>query len=166
MDKIMRKVVLLAAAVGALLSLAMMYALAQAPSPGASGPATGTGYPAGSIPLASATSGADTSTLSATLGSDPGRLTYVCGWAVSGLGATAATNVVVTVGNIFPGGGGNTTLVYEYAFTATAVTPNVPIGNNFSPCLPTTAVGTGITVTVPGAAGNTVTNINLWGYTL
>jgi hypothetical protein len=152
----MRKVVLLAAAVGALLSLAMMYALAQAPSPGASGSATGTGYPAGAVPLTAAASGADTTSAAITLGPVTGRLTYICGFQVSGLGATAATNVLVTVGAIS----------YSYAFTGTATTINVPIGGNFAPCIPATTNGTGITVTVPGAAGNTVTNLVAWGYAL
>jgi hypothetical protein len=167
MDKIMRKVILLAAAVGALLSLAMMYALAQAPSPGASGPATGTGYPAGAIPLSTAVSSADTSTSTASLFALPGRVDYVCGFAVSGLGATAATPVTVTVGQVVSGVPGlGTTLSYAYVFTGSATTINAPISTNFSPCLPTTAINTTITITVPGAAGNTSTNISLWGYAL
>jgi hypothetical protein len=160
MDKIMRKVIL---AIGILLAASVMMkaflsslAWAQAPLPGASGPATGTGYPAGAVPLAAAASGADTTSAAITLGPVTGRLTYVCGFAISGLGATAATNVLVTVGNIS----------YSYAFTGTATTINTPISSNFAPCIPATTSGTGITITVPGAAGNTVTNLVAWGYAL
>jgi hypothetical protein len=141
--------------------LAIAYASkAQAPSPGASGPATGTGYPAGSIPLVAVVSSADTTSSVATLSAITGRLTYVCGFSVSGLGATALTNVVVTAASVV----GNVSPSYAYSFPLGATLPAVPIGNSFTPCLPGSLVNSPISVTVPGAAGNTNTNVNAWGY--
>jgi hypothetical protein len=156
MGKIMRKVVL---AIGVLFA-SVAYALAQAPSPGASGPATGTGYPAGSIPLVAVVSSADTTSSVATLSAITGRLTYICGFSVSGLGATALTNVVITAASVV----GNVAPSYAYSFPAGATVVAAPIGNAFAPCLPGSLVNSPISVTVPGAAGNTNTNVNAWGY--
>jgi hypothetical protein len=106
--------------------------------------------------------GADTTTAAATLAGAAGKTTYVCGFSINGLGATAATTVNVTVGTLI--GGNSANFVYIFALGATV--QNTPLVQNFSPCIPANAVNTAITVTVPGAAGNTSTNISAWGFQL
>jgi hypothetical protein len=137
-------------------------ALAQFPS----GPSTGTGYPAGSNAVTGVLSAADTTTGAATLPAAVGKLTYIGGFTVSGLGAAAATPVSVTVATVVGGtsGGAGNTLTYSYNFVAGVALPNTPLQVTFSPPIPASAQNAAITVTVPGAAGNTATQINAWGY--
>jgi hypothetical protein len=118
------------------------------------------GNPAGATPVTGVFSGADTTTAAATLAGAAGHTTYICNFTVSGLGATAQTPVTVTVATLT---GGNT-LSYSYVFVAGATLPNTPLAVNYTPCLAASAAATAITVTVPGAAGNTATQINASGY--
>lgn len=107
-------------------------------------------------------SGADTSSAAATLPAAAGKFTYICGFNVSGLGATGATIVSPTVGTVSPGN----TLTFSggYTFPAGATVAATPFNQTFPGCLAGNAVNTGIAVTVPGAAGNTSTTINVWGF--
>jgi hypothetical protein len=105
-------------------------------------------------------SGADTTTAAATLAGVSGKTTYICGFQVSGLGATAATFVNIAVASVV---GGNT-LNFAYTFPAGVTVIATPVLQPFNPCVPANALGTVITVTVPGAAGNTSTNISAWGF--
>ena len=108
-------------------------------------------------------SGADTSSQNVTVGPGAsGTLAYICGFTVSGLGATSGTNVSVTVGALV----GNKTLTYSYSFAAGAAVLSTALIVNFAMCIPANAQDSAITVTVPGAAGNTATQINAWGFTL
>lgn len=121
----------------------------------------GNGFPAGSTPVTGVFSGADTTTAAATLPAGAaGVTTYICGFTVSGLGSTAGGPVTVTVATLAPG----STLSYSYVFTASAATPNTPLAINYNPCLPASAAAAAITITVPGQAGNTATQINASGF--
>jgi hypothetical protein len=113
-------------------------------------------------PITGVFSGADTTTAAATLAGTAGKTTYICSVTVSGLGATAATPVTVTVATL---AGGNT-MSYSYVFPLGATVPSTPLAVNYNPCIPAGAAATAITVTVPGAAGNTATQINATGYQL
>lgn len=131
------------------IALSLLPALAQAP--------------AGLNPanfVTNAATGADTASSAVQIG-DATHFTYVCGITVSGLGATAATNVTVTVGPFTTTAGSQNSITFEYAFTGSATTINTPINVTFPVCLPTFGIAT---LTVPGAAGNTVTNLAIWGY--
>lgn len=127
-------------------------------------PCTGTtgaaGYPAGATPIGGAFSGADTTSQAATLALASGKTTYICGFTVSGLGATGATTVNVTVATLV----GSVTLTYSYVFPAGATVVATSIGREYSPCIPASAAAAAITITVPGATGNTATQINAWGF--
>lgn len=92
-----------------------------------------------------------------------GATSYICGFAVNGLGATSATSVVVTVGTLV--GGATLSFPYTYALGATA-TNTVTINQTFVPCLPASTAETAIRVDVPYASGNTKTNVSVWGYEL
>jgi len=125
-----------------------------------SGTAVACQSPTGQTQVLGAFSGADTASAAATLAGTAGKTTFICGFSVSGLGSTAGGAVSVTVATLT----GATTLTYSYVFAAGAAVANTPIQFPYSPCLPANAVNTAITVTVPGQAGNTATQINAWGY--
>jgi hypothetical protein len=118
------------------------------------------GFPFGATPVGNAFSGADTATAAATLPAAAGKFTYICGFTVSGLGATSATPVSVSVATLT----GSVTPNYSYVFAAGAAVLNTFLNVTYSPCVPASAVNSTIAVTVPGAAGNTATQINAWGY--
>lgn len=105
--------------------------------------------------------GADTSSSSVSFTPpSANRLTYVCGFAVTGGGATAATPVTVTLGALV----GNITENYTYDYALGAGVGNLPLIVNLNPCVPANAAGAIVTLTVPGAAGNTNNSLTMWGY--
>ena len=110
--------------------------------------------------VGNAFSGADTTSQAATLALAAGKTTYICGWTVSGLGATGATTVQIVVATLV----GSSSPNYSYVFPAGATVVATSAGATYSPCIPANAAASAITVTVPGAAGNTATQINAWGY--
>jgi hypothetical protein len=121
------------------------------------------GYPPGSTPLAAAFSGADTTTQAALITAPANQFPYVCGFEVSGLGATGLTQVAPSLTQVSVTGA--LTFTFEYTFVAGAGLPNTPLQRTFTPCLRGGPTGGSITLNVPGAAGNTSTLINIWGYT-
>lgn len=145
-----------------LVALGLFFLFVQVLAAGAQGISVGQNgtYPVGAIGVSGVFAGADTSSSAATLTGSPGRTTYICGFNVNGLGATAATTVNVAVATVI---GGNS-LSFQYIMPLGAGVASVPVGTTFSPCVPANAVGSSLTVTVPGAAGNTSTNISAWGY--
>lgn len=117
--------------------------------------------PVGATIVLGAFSGADTTSQAATLAANATKTTFICGFTVTGLGATALTNVIVAVASLT----GATTLSYQYSMPAGAtVVTTTPLNVRYQPCLPGNAINTAITVTVPGGAGNTSTAISAWGY--
>jgi hypothetical protein len=106
--------------------------------------------------------GANTSSASATLPAAVGKTTFVCGFTISGLGATSATPVVATIANLV----GGVTASITYVYVATATNPTTPINIQLAVCMPANAVNTALTLTVPGAAGNTATQITVHGFQL
>jgi hypothetical protein len=120
------------------------------------------GYPPGSTPISAVFSGADTTTATATLTGAAGQFTYICGFTLSGQGATAATTVSPAVTGLT-----NTlTVTGGFTFVVSAAAFDVPVSYTFpvGTCQPSSAVNTNIVVTLPGAAGNTQANIYAWGY--
>ena len=115
-------------------------------------------------PVTATFAGADTSTATATITAPAAKFAYLCGFNVSGLGATAATTVSPTITGL--ASGSTFTLNGAYTFAAGAAVQNTPFNPApFPTCLAGNGAGTNIVVTVPGAAGNTITDINAWGYT-
>jgi hypothetical protein len=118
------------------------------------------GIASGQTAVTGVFSGADTTTAAASLAATAGKTNFVCEISIDGLGATAIGNVLATLAGL---AGGNT-LTYQYSMPAGATVPSVPVVRTFNPCKSASAVNTAITLTVPGAAGNTSTNINIGGY--
>jgi len=117
-------------------------------------------YPPRASAVTAVNSAADTTTLAAALPAATGQWTYICGFTVSGLGATTGVGTPVTVATLV---GGNTA-TYEYSFVTGATLANPVLSINYTPCIPASAINAAITVTVTGAAGNTATNIVVQGY--
>lgn len=119
--------------------------------------------PAGLNPgnyISNSATAADTTSSTLTLG-DATHFTYVCGFVVSGLGATAAAGTGITIGPFTTTAGGTVNLAFTYNFVTGATLANPPTLINFLPCLPAFGV---VTLTVTGAAGNTLTSLTMWGY--
>lgn len=119
------------------------------------------GYPPGSTPTGSVASGANTGGFGVSI--TPGATTYayLCGAQVNGLGATGATTVTPTITGA---AGGTLTYQGQYTFPAGAAVVTTPFERTFTPCLRGSAPGIAVTFNVPGAAGNTATNSQIWGY--
>jgi hypothetical protein len=118
--------------------------------------------PSGATAVTGTFSGADTTTQSATLAGVAGHTTYICNFSVTGLGSTAGGAVTVTVATLV----GATTLSYSYVYAVGVGVANASLSQTYSPCIAANAANTAITITVPGSAGNTATQINASGYQL
>jgi hypothetical protein len=100
-------------------------------------------------------------TLTITLGALPGKTTYVSGFEITGLGATAVTTVTATLATL----NGGQTFSYSIAVPAGVTTGIQPVQVQFVPAIPATAVNTVITLTVPAfGAGNTLVCGTLHGW--
>jgi len=112
-------------------------------------------------PIISASSGnVAAATATATLPAVAGKTTYICGFNVTGAGATAASVVNVTVTGTNGG-----TQTYTLAVPASATTSFVPLAVAFDPAINASAVNTAIVVSCPSlGAGNTNNTVNAWGY--
>lgn len=94
-----------------------------------------------------------TGAVTATLPAAQGKQTFLCGFAIQSIGGTA--QVAPTVTGLVGG-----TLTYTVLNSATVQT----LSQTFSPCVPSSAVNTGVVVTSPAAVGATAVNVNAWGY--
>jgi hypothetical protein len=128
---------------------------------GQQGPSTGTGYPSGAQNLQVAATGT-TAAVAATLPAQVGQFTYICGFAVTpGSATTAIVNTVTVTG-------------LDATFNYTTASPTTGAGatgtvllQNFTPCLPASAINTAIVVTQSAlGAGGANADVNAWGYQL
>jgi hypothetical protein len=147
----MLKIVIRTLALCALFSTGLAHA--QTPLPGTAGPASGTGYPAGAAAISGNSTGT-TGAVTGTLAASQGRLTYICGFSVSGVGGTAALGPVTVAGL------NGASQVFQLFSTATGVT----LSQLYAPCIPASAVNTAITVTTTADGTATAVDVNSWGY--
>lgn len=114
-------------------------------------------------PLAATSGNVAAAIATATLPASPGRMTYITGFQVTSSGATAASIVDITVGNL--GVPSSTILHYELSVAGAATTTNEPLVVTFDPPLPATGLNTTISVVCPSlGAGNTNSAVNAIGY--
>jgi hypothetical protein len=118
---------------------------------------TGTPLSASSGNEADATA---TATLSAPVVAGVQRQAYLCGFSATAGGATAASVVSITVTGLAAG-----TATWTYGAVTGATTPSAPLVVVFPACLPESAPGTGIAVSMPAlGTGNTNAAVNAWGF--
>jgi hypothetical protein len=113
------------------------------------------------IPITASSGNVAAATATATLAAGgANRLTYICGFAATGGGATAAAVVNLTVTNVVTG-----TMTFTYGAVLGAGVPNPPLVVLFSPCLQANAANTTIVVSFPSlGTGNTNAAISAWGF--
>jgi len=116
------------------------------------------GVPVVGVTASSGTVAAGTAT--ATLPAFVGRNTYICGFAITSAGSTAAAVVAPTVTGIVGG-----TMTFAYASVAGVTLSNAPLVVLFTPCMPSANVQQAIVVSLPSlGAGNTAATVNAWGF--
>lgn len=112
-----------------------------------------------SSPLVS-TASAAAGTATATLTSAPGRVAYLTGFVVYGLGATTGQASAVTVTGLQGG-----TQTYQFNVPTGAAVAAPPMQVNFPLPLPASAVNTNIVVAAASfGAGNTQGSVTAYGY--
>jgi hypothetical protein len=113
------------------------------------------------IPITASSGNVAAATATATLAAGgANRTTYICGFAATSGGATAAAVVNLTVTNIVTG-----TMSYTYGANTGAGVPTAPLVVQFNPCLPANAANTTIVVSMPSlGTGNTNAAVNAWGF--
>lgn len=118
------------------------------------------GYPNGATPVQNSATGT-TAGATATLPAAAGKFTYLCGFTVSPGSATTAITISITTTGL----ASNQTLSVGAPATAAGTTGANVMPPPFTPCLPSSAVNTAITV-VAGALGAGGVNqaVNAWGY--
>jgi hypothetical protein len=100
--------------------------------------------------------------MTATLAGAVGKTTYISGFLVTGAGATAATNISVTITGTISG-----TLNYTITVPAGVTTGIQPLGQTFAIPIPASATNTAIVVNVPSfGAGNTNAAVAAYGFQL
>jgi hypothetical protein len=99
-------------------------------------------------------------TATATLPGTGNRTTYLCGFVVSGLGATAGSAVTLAITGLASGAQN-----IAIGVPAGATTPvGFPV-MVFTVCLPASAPNTAIVLTLPSlGTGNTAADLTVWGY--
>lgn len=123
------------------------------------------GSPLSSLPSGAAQKSASSGAVAnaaaaAALAAVAGRFNYLTGFEITGLGATAAAGVEVTITGLAGG-----TLTFMYGFVAGAALINQPLIVNFPQPLKGAAVNTAITVSCPaGGAGNLKNTANIHGF--
>lgn len=122
------------------------------------------GYPPGSTPFVQNFDGANAGAGTALTVTPPnGQHAYICGFEVGGLGATSPTSVEFHFGTLVGPGG---LLFYQYTYPSGAAAVATPVTRSFFPsCLRSLNTGAAVGISnLPGAAGNTTTYMQMWGY--
>lgn len=95
----------------------------------------------------------------ATLPAQQNQFTWICGFVVSGLGATGASNIQIAVTGL---AAGSTSFALNVPAGVTTALPLTQF--TFSPCLQGSAWNTAVVVTVPSlGTGNTHAQVTAWG---
>jgi hypothetical protein len=116
-------------------------------------PVSPNSYSAGSTPITGNGTGT-TGAVVGTLAAAAAKLTYICGFAVSAVGGTAAVGPITIAGLV------GSSMIYYFASAAAGA----QLTQTFMPCIPGSAVNTAITTTTTadGTASNVA--VNSWGY--
>lgn len=119
-------------------------------------------YPNGATPLQSSSGNVAAAAATATLTSAAGRLAYISGFDFSGLGATGASVVLLTIVGLL---GGTRTYIINVPAGVTLAAAPYPLVVEFNPPLQASAANTNIVVSCPSlGVGNTNSVVNAQGY--
>lgn len=115
-------------------------------------------YPATATPITASATGTTAAT-TATLAANATKTTYICGFAIRANATAAATGNATVTGTI-------TGTLNFTQFTAPLASGIGLVEQTFSPCVPGSAVNTGLAVisAAPGTGG--VVSVSAWGYQL
>lgn len=117
-------------------------------------------YPGASTAITASSGNVAAATATATLAAVAGKTTYICGFTLTSSGSTAAAVVSPTVVGVITG-----TMTYTYTSVAGVTLSNLPLVEDYTPCIPASAVNTTIVVSVPSlGAGNTNTTVTAQGF--
>ena len=111
------------------------------------------GFPASTTPISASATGT-TGAVVGSLAGTSGKKTYICGFAVTAVGGTAAVGPI-TVANTVTG-----SLTYYLNSTAAGNS----LSQTYTPCIPATATNTAITVTTTADGTASNVGVNIWGY--
>jgi len=118
------------------------------------------GFPWDATPVTGSSGNVAAATAAASLPGVAGRTNYVCGFALTSGGATAAATVNVTLTGVITG-----TMTFNHGAQTGAGVPSSPTIVSFSRCVPASAANTAITVSMPSlGTGNTNASANIWGF--
>lgn len=121
------------------------------------GPASGNaGYPTNATPQTNAATGS-TGAVAATLPAVATQFEYICGFNVSAVGSAAGAVGPIVVAGLK---GGSQT--YQLAAGATPAAGY--LSQTFSPCIPSSAINTAISVTTTADATGAAVDVNAWGF--
>jgi len=121
-------------------------------------------FPFGATPVNSTSGNVANAQAQASIAAVAGKTSYLSGFSMSALGATAGSTVTLTIAGL--AGGSRTLLVIVPAGVTTPVNP-FPLIEKFDPPLAASAPNTAITVTLPAlGAGNTNAMVNAEGFQL
>lgn len=116
------------------------------------------------VPVTASATGT-TGAIAATLPAVAGKTTYICGFYFTGTNATAAnpTTALTITGTI----GGTMNFGFPTLAAAATVPNNLPLDEEFIPCIAANALNTPIVVNGPAlGAGATLVTVSAWGYQL
>lgn len=113
------------------------------------------GYPPGTTPLTSSTTGT-TGSVAATLTAAAGRTAWICGFVITSGGTTSALVGVATVTGTLGG-----TLNFQYVDVSSG---QGLLGVAFPQCIPASAQNTNVVVTAPAGGAGTVVAVSAWGF--
>lgn len=117
--------------------------------------------PLTTAPTLSASSGnVAAATATATIAAIDGQTNYLCGFAITSSGSTAAAVVSVTVTGLLGG-----TQTYTYTSVAGVTLANAPLVVQFPACVQASGQNVAIAVSMPTlGAGNTNASVNAFGF--
>ena len=110
-------------------------------------------FPSAATPISGNAAGS-TGAVVGTLAAAAAKTTYICGFNVSAVGGVAAVGPITVAGLV------GSSQVYQLNSAAAPV----QLSQNFSPCIPASAVNTAITITTTANLTATAVDVNSWGF--
>lgn len=112
------------------------------------------------IPVSASSGNVTNAAAEASIAAVASQMSWVTGFILTAAGATAAANVNATLAGVTGG-----TLTFTFVFPAGATVAATPLVVNFPNPIPSTAVNTAITVSLPaGGIGNLNASATIFGF--